>query len=424
MKGRYSIVFIVGLLVIFTPHNSAAQFWKRWSKKHKHPATDSAVVKKTVAQAKKKTGIEYPPTQFKTRYRMDLLAPLYLDELVADNKPANNGKVPEKASAGVEFYKGMKLAADTLNKLNYFIDLYVHDVADSFKGIDNLINTGELAHSDLIAGLLQSKDLPQLANYARSKRINFISALSPSDAGISDNPYFTLLQPTLQSHCERIKETLIKHYPKKIIHLFYHNSAGADETAYNYFSKNEEGINFNKVNFDGDFVPGQLKPVLDSVQVNVIVMTFFEIGYAEKVLNRLEQEFPSYQFEVYGMPSWKSMSALHKKESLPNITVNVSEPFYFEHSAKQIRYIERMYRKEFGGKPGELVFRGYETFVWYADLLKKYGSIFNAKMSDNSAAPFTKFQVKPVWDKNLDLLYNENRHVYLYKYHNGVATLE
>ncbi len=424
MKCRCRIVFIVCLLVIFTPHSSQAQFWKRWSKKHRHSKTDSVAAKKVVGSAKRKTEIDYPPTQIKTHYRIDLLAALYLDELVQDNKPVNNGKVTEKASAGVEFYKGMKLAADTLNNLNYQIDLYVHDITDSVKSISNLIAARELTYSDLIIGVLQTKDIPTIANFAKDNHINFISALSPFDAGVANNPYFTLLQPSLQSHCEHIKGTLAKRYPKKQVHLFYRNTSSVDEAAYNYFSKNDNGVNFNKVNFAAEPEMGKLKPLFDSTQVNVIVMAFFDIAYAEKLLNQLSEAFPDYRFEVYGMPSWKSMSLLRKKDSLPNMVIDISEPFNFEHGSKQIRSIERMYRKEFGGRPGEMVFRGYETMLWYAYLLKKYGTIFNTKMGDNSGAPFTRFQVKPKWNKDLELLYNENLHVYLYRYQNGSCKVE
>jgi hypothetical protein len=45
-------------------------------------------------------------------------------------------------------------------------------------------------------------------------------------------------------------------------------------------------------------------------------------------------------------------------------------------------------------------------------------------MSDNGAAPFTRFEIKPQWTTDNDLLYNENMHVYLYRYQGGSYMVE
>jgi hypothetical protein len=59
--------------------------------------------------------------------------------------------------------------------------------------------------------------------------------------------------------------------------------------------------------------------------------------------------------------------------------------------------------------------------MWYAGLLNKYGTIFNEKYTDLSGAPFTKFNVTPVWDKRGYILYHENTHIYLTTYEAGMS---
>jgi hypothetical protein len=61
-----------------------------------------------------------------------------------------------------------------------------------------------------------------------------------------------------------------------------------------------------------------------------------------------------------------------------------------------------------------MVYRGYETLFWYAHMLKRYGTIFNKQYSDNETAPFTKFNVKPVWDAKGYPDYHENRNFTIY----------
>ena len=50
-------------------------------------------------------------------------------------------------------------------------------------------------------------------------------------------------------------------------------------------------------------------------------------------------------------------------------------------------------------------------------LLKEYGTVF--KYTDKAPTPFTLYEISPQWDKNNDLLYNENKHLYMTRYEDG-----
>jgi hypothetical protein len=61
--------------------------------------------------------------------------------------------------------------------------------------------------------------------------------------------------------------------------------------------------------------------------------------------------------------------------------------------------------------------------LWYGALLQKYGPIFNEEYKDLNGAPFTHFRVKPRWDRNGNLLYLENRQIYMWVYQGGRHTI-
>src|SRR5436190_19983313 len=112
------IIFLF-VLALFTGYcqPAAAQFWKKWFhkeeprvyKKKKKPVADKPIVK-----PKKKRELSFPESKIRTRYRVDVLAQLYLNTLIKDDKPTFKGKIPDKAIAGIDFYEGVKLASDTL----------------------------------------------------------------------------------------------------------------------------------------------------------------------------------------------------------------------------------------------------------------------------------------------------------------------
>jgi hypothetical protein len=84
------------LLCLALGNGASAQFWKRGGGKRKKAAALNidSVASEPVANSKKKRAIEYPQSIAKERYRIDVLLPLYLDELVKEDKPTFKSKVP------------------------------------------------------------------------------------------------------------------------------------------------------------------------------------------------------------------------------------------------------------------------------------------------------------------------------------------
>ncbi|XZF15414.1 ABC transporter substrate-binding protein [Chitinophagaceae bacterium MMS25-I14] len=420
---------IFTFLVLAAAPHAEAQFWKSWFKKEqpkKKPVRKPVPQKTTATQPKPKTKkdqhIDYPVSRMKTRYRIDVLVPLYLDELVKNNKLTFKEKMPDKAVPGVNFYEGIRLAADTLDKWNYKIDLYVHDVSDPQQTPEQLIGKKTLDSSDLIIGAIPTAQVTPVAKFAAAHRINFVSALSPSDGGVKDNPYFTLLQPSLQTHCEFLRSYIRKKHPGKNIVVYDHSSVAADKTALGHLDMADKSV--RKINCSSLPVKEQLQKAFDSTDVNVILMPVLDNAYAESLLSQLYRFFPNYRFEVYGMPSWRSLPGLKKADAYPNVMVYFTAPYYFDYTTSSGQALLSAYKREFGGRAGEYVFRGYEVFYWYAYLLNRYGTIFNTHYSDNGSAQFTRYDVKPAWSSGNDLLYNENNHVYLYRYQSGSFMVE
>ena len=366
--------------------------------------------------------IDYPVSKKKGHYRIDILAPLFLDELVKNGYVVKD--IPEKAAPGLNFYKGIQIAADTLKKAHFDIDIYVHDVSTLLESSEMLISKNILDSSDLILGATTPKDIPSLAAYAKRKNLNFISALTATDGGIKDNPFFTLLQPSLKSHCEWISNEATRIHTQKMPVLLRRSSVPADDQAYRYINADSANkISFAPVLCNTMPAKAQLASLIDTTHTNVMIIAVNDNNYADSLLKMLKQNFPSTHFEIYGMPTWSSISSIRKPGFYPNFTINVTVPFYFDPATDQGKYVEQVYKKEYGGKPADNVFMGYETLFWYANMLQRYGTIFNKQYSDNETAPFTKFEVRPQWDAMGNVIYQENKHVTLRRYNNGNAVI-
>lgn len=431
MKRLFTFSVFTALVFASASPAEAQLFKKLFGKKERKPAhktvmkpTTKPLTKKPTAPPKKTQAekMALPPTVKKDRYRIDILTSVYLNEVVKGGKSVYAVRLPEKVLPGLNFYEGVRMATDTLDKLGYSMDVYVHDITDPLSSVETLINTNSLDSSDLIIGAVSTQQAATVAKYAQKHKVNFVSALSPSDANIKDNPYFTLLQPTLQTHCEFLRNTIGRRYPRRKV-LVYHRTTGVDETAFKTLIKDNL---FTYTPIPANTLPTvtQLRPELDSTTTNVIVVPIVDAATAGKVLEALAKDFPQYRFEVYGMPSWKGMTKLKKEDAAPNTVVYLTAPFYYDASTGRGQMIASTYKKLFGGHPAEMTYRAYETLTWYAYLLNRYGTIFNDKTSDNSTAIFTRFDIKPRWDKDENLLYNENTHLYLYRFEGGSFSVE
>lgn len=416
------LVLLLAFLIA-APSSAEAQFFKNWFKKDRKEnkkETEQEIRQKEPARIPAvRSEFTYPPTIHKPRYRVDVLLSLYLDELVSDNKAVYKDKLPEKAGAGVNFYEGIKLAADSLSKTGYKIDLYIHDITQEGLAPEELIKNQTLDQSDLIIGMLSSSQISVIAPYAKEKKINFISAFSPSDADVRNNPFFTILQPTLATHCGEIARYVHKKYPEEDILLFYRESTAVDLAAYSYMTE-VDSQHIRPVSVERPLSREQLQAYFKPGKQNVILFPIMDATLAEGLLMELDEWFPGYSFEIYGMPSWRNIAFFRQPDISPDIVVYFSTPFYFDYTLPLGQLITNGYRKEFKGKPGEMVFWGYEVFFQYARMLKEYGTVFNGrKMLDKNNSFFNYIDVRTKRDAGQTLYYNENRQICLYRYQGG-----
>jgi hypothetical protein len=414
------IVLLLGLLLWLAPFQDAqAQFWKRHKKErgHKHAVKPKVKEENKILPKKKKREIDYPQSVFKNRYRIDVLLPLYLSELVKGEEPVYKKYTPEKVITGVNFYEGIKLAADTLTKQGFNLDIHIHDVTAPELLPEKITKNGVLEGSDLILGALQSYQIKPIADYAKANHINFISILSPADAEVKANPYFTIFQPTLATHIKKLRTEIFKKYPDQPILLFYRTEPLVDSAAFNFAYHSEEK-KFEKLAVNKLPSYTQLEERFDSTITNVIFMPILDYSYAQTLLKKIAQDFPNYAFEVYGLPSWRFMTSLKEVDAFPNIGVNYSNPFYYDMSNTYCKDVLNAYRRNFKGGITELTLRGYEALVYYAYMLKNYGTVFNEKKPIHQVS-FSKYDVVTQWTEDNDLLYNENTHFYLYRFQGG-----
>jgi len=351
----------------------------------------------------------------KDRYRVDVLVPLYLDELVKGSSATYKDKMPEKAQYGVGFYAGITLAADSLKNSGFNVDIYVHDIASAKESPDKLASHG-LDSSDLIIGSVPPDDAMLISTLAKKKSVNFISTSSASFTDSYNNPYLTFLQPSLKTYCGLIVDDVVSRFPKENVVLLYRTKDPADAAAYDYITDGL-GRKVNTRHIAANSLPkkGNFSLFIDAPKNNIIIIPVQDIGFADSVLHELSRDFPGTHFDVYGMPSWSNIEDLHKDGVFPTLSVNIPSPHTLAPSSPMGQYVKHTYRQIYSGKMPGSTYYGYEVMFWYAGMLRKYGIGFNEKYTDNTKANFAHFDIQPQTDKSGNILYYENKCIFLDK---------
>jgi ABC-type branched-subunit amino acid transport system substrate-binding protein len=144
------------------------------------------------------------------RQKVAVFAPLYLDSAFAGGSYRYDKSFPKFLNPGLEFYQGAQWALDSLQKKGAPLEVFIYDSRSGRTSLAQQLNSNELKDVQLFIAHGTSTDVKILASEAQRRKIPFISATFPNDAGITNNPYLVILNSTLRTHCEAIYQYMQK----------------------------------------------------------------------------------------------------------------------------------------------------------------------------------------------------------------------
>jgi hypothetical protein len=365
----------------------------------------------------------YPKPIKKERYKVAIITPMFLDSV--ELEPTLT-KIPKFMMPGLDFFKGIQIAADTLKQLGFKLDIYVHDSRSDSLNVNELIRSGTLDSMDFIIGNASVFDLKLLAEFGLEKKINFISAVSPADAGQEANPYFTILQPRLVSHIEKLHKSISAKYPEDNV-VFIHRNSVAERNALMYF-KNDIvhplPARFKEMELKTDEVDiRQLLNVIDSLHGTTIMLGIIDPAAAVKNLRLLLPYAKQYGIKVYCMPTMESIKSLGRPDEFPMMPVYYTTSYMIDKITPSSLYINREYKKHMGGYPSDIVYKGFESLYFFSNLMRKYGVPFNEHIGESAYSFITPYKIVPVKEKG-NIKFYENKYLYLVRFENGIMTYE
>lgn len=357
------------------------------------------------------------------RHKMAVFTPLYLDDAFnTDGTYRYSGKsFPKNSISGLEFYHGASIAIDSLNALNIPLDVYVYDSKSAHESLEQQFSKCASDGVELIIANCSISELGRLARLGADKKITVINATVPNDGNTSNNPYFVVMNPTLQTQVEGAYDYLKNKYPNQQVIIF--TKKGTSE---NYIRSVFEGL--NKANRTtalhlkfvdiGDSVSSNaINNAFDKTKPALAVIGSLDTYFAGRVLKQMSTLSKSFTaMSVVGMPTMENMP-LNKAE-YKGVEIIYSTPFYNARTDVASRNITSYYNRSMYARPSDLVFRAFGLTYRFGRLLNQFGKDLNKNMANNLYKMFYDYNIQPVNNAG-NINYYENKKLYFLKYFNG-----
>ncbi len=356
-----------------------------------------------------------------------VLLPLYLDSAFdAAGQYRFARQFPRYFLPGLEFYEGVQLAIDSLNKEKLPLDVRIVDTRKA-GSIYDLLKTPDIAEAHLLLAQVANNEIRPLADYAAKNQIPFVNVNLPNDGGITNNPYMVVLNSTLMTHCEGIYKYLQKNFSNQTITVF--RKAGAQEdrlkTYLTSVEKSTLGIpvKLRYVNLPSTFTIDQLTPYLDSTKNNFVLAGSLDEQFAKNLCSQLAGVVKTYPLQVMGMPTWDAIRDFEKRD-YKDLEILYTTPFNPMRTDPLSNSVLDYFKNKLYSRPSDMVFRGYETLYRFGKLLHELGPNIASGLGENKYKLFTDYNIQPVLldRQNQQLDYFENKKIYVVKKLNGTVS--
>jgi hypothetical protein len=353
---------------------------------------------------------------------VSILIPLFLDSAFSNTKYNYGSNVPPYLLNGLEFYNGVKLAAEELQADGLHVRIEVKDTKGANFNVDEWKKTMNGQPSIVICSPQSAMELKTIADKLRPSGIPLLSML-PNDAGINGYPNFMIINPTLQTHCTQLYKMLQRnHSIDNLVLLTPNGSAEARLKAYlKAAAKNSPSVplKWKESMLADSFYAENLAPLLDSMQNNVLVVPTLQTNIAQKLVKVLSAMKDTYRCTVVGMPTWETL-ALTKPE-FKGVDVYYGTPFLTTSgNAELYEAFAKKFKSMTNALPGDMASRGYEITLRYVRLLVAYGPDFMKHINDSQFKIFNDFYFEPVGVNIINQKdYLENERIYFIKKTDG-----
>ncbi len=313
--------------------------------------------------------------------------------------------IPSKSKRALEFYEGAKMALADLQSQGVPMTVYVFDTQYSEHVVQSLLNSGPLFEADLIIGPVTKKNCELVANFGRMNNKVVVSPYNYVSV-VEQNPFYVQVNPSVQTQYVRLMEYITKTFGSTNNAIIFapagkravdqriqqiQNASGMTGSGqlrlhtFSVMAVNEESMEADRFLIAG--------------QNNIVIIPSRDPGFVAYCMRELNPFRRSHKVTVIGMPQWED----EKFEKVDynyydNLRLTVGSESYINPDNFKVRNFIGRYASEYGTKPSENVFKGYDIMYYFGEMLKEHGIYFPTHLAKSpKQSMHTTFKFEPIY---------------------------
>lgn len=363
------------------------------------------------------------PVGEKKSYNIGVMLPFELAYNDSLEKALTTGKeLYILTEIALDYYRGVKIALDSLKKLGFSAKVYVYDVGEDIVGARDVLARPEIKSLDIIFGPMHKASLAIVSEATRKNGTYLVSPNSFSNEVFKDNPYMFRSQASHETLLRYMGNYVAIQHPNDNVIMI--NSESSKDWPYRKLFKE----NYNKAL--GSF-PNAISDSLRSVGIslteaestwlrkdvlNVLVVPSNELAFVSDFMTRLSRVSRDYQIQVYGLENWikyDNIEAAYKNR----FKLRLVMPNYVDYNNESTIDFLKKYRQDYKMEPTShgYGYAAYDLMMYFGEVLMKYGLGFPSQFED--------FEMRGVngnyrFGKSTSGQEYENKAVYVIEYEN------
>lgn len=285
----------------------------------------------------------------------------------------------------VQFYEGVLLAVDSLQKSGMQINLNVFDTQRSADSIRKFIFSDEFLETDLIIGPIYQNVQKEVAQIAAKNRIPIVSPLVSESDIINGNSHYFQVIPSRNYIAEKTAEMIAEEYFNSnfivIRTAAYEGTPEGElvkliqEKLFNSgFLSKRDGVNFTVYDFKNEG-PAGLRRIMSHRKENVVYIPSTNEGELSVAISNVNNLADDYSITLIGSNRFKNYQSINV-EQYHNLKLRYIAPYWIDYkNPVAIDFIEK-FKSNFKTEPSSIGVQGYDVAFYFFKALKYFGNNF------------------------------------------------
>lgn len=310
-------------------------------------------------------------------YRVALLLP-FMAHLPLDTITTDQPRFGGLSSMALDFYQGLRLAADTLAQQGMNLQLQVYDTRNQAQRVTTLADRLQRQQVDLVVGPAYNRHLEVVARKLEADGIPVVSPLSAT-VDVTGHPNLVQAIPGKDQKNKRLAAILNRRFPGARV-IFAHSGSVADLQQVQIIKSRLEaraaGNYLDKLVVSQEELAktDRLKEALAGPGGEVVVL----VGEDQVFINDLVRKLHTFHDSAVSILSSQSLleSKTLEYSYLDDLNLTMAEVRYPRYADTATQAFMRRYRRQFSREPSLFAFQGYDMGLYFLRKLWQNGPYF------------------------------------------------